>query len=62
MKKTKKAVVKANDTFLVHALKWYFGQVSDGWRIFLKLVAFYSGVMLVAIIVTFVLSILLLLL
>jgi|GEM_PF-2035499 len=62
MKKAKKIASKAKDNAFVRALKWYLRQVSDGWRIFLKLVAFYSGVMVVAMIITFVLSILFLLL
>ncbi len=62
MKRTKKTALKAKDNVVVYALKWYLRQVSDGWRIFLKLVAFYSGVVLVIILVTFALSTLLLLL
>ena len=61
MKKAKTAS-KARDNMLTRALKWYFRQVSDGWRIFLKLVAFYSGVMLAAFVFAIIISFLLVLL
>ena len=62
MKKAKKAAVKARDSIVMRALKWYFRQVSDGWRIFLKLVAFYSGVVLAAFVFAIIISFLLVLL
>lgn len=58
MRKPKSSPRKAQENALSRILKWYYRQVYDGSRIFLKLIAFYSSILILFFVIGIILGVL----